>query len=419
VGSAASAPVNVPDVAEPPSPLDRPSLRIGVALDGAGYHPAAWRDATARPADLFSAGYWADLARTAERGLLDFLTIEDSFGLQSSRFGRPDERTDQVRGRLDAVLIASLMAPVTEHIGLIPTAVPTHSEPFHIASAIATLDHVSHGRGGWRPQISSRADEAAHVGLREVPVLDRSRPDDPARAAFVTELFDDAADSVEVARRLWDSWEDDAIIRDAATGRFVDRQKLHYIDFVGDHFSVKGPSIVPRPPQGQPVVAALAHSEVPFRFAARAADVVFVTPADTADVGRWIADVRAAEQFVGRRGTPLRIYGEMVVFLAATESAAHDRRARLDELDHWPYRSDAAIFAGTPSGLADELLAWTAAGLEGFRLRPAVIRHDLDALVEAVVPELQRRGVFRTAYAPGTLRSRLGLPVAPNRYATT
>ncbi len=395
------------------------ALHIGVALDGAGFHPAGWRDPTARPADLFRARYWADLARRAEHGLLDFLTIEDSFGLQSSRFARPDSRIDQVRGRLDAVLIASSMAPVTEHIGLIPTMVPTHTEPFHVASAIATLDHISRGRAGWRPQISARPDEAAHVGLREVPAATASRPDETERAAFVGDLFDEAADAVEVARRLWDSWEDDAIIRDAPTGRFIDRNKLHYIDFTGRFFDVKGPSIVPRPPQGQPVIAALAHSEVPFRFAARAADVAFVTPADTADIARWINDVRAAERAVDRQGRPLSVYGEVVVFLGDDDRDAQERKARLDEHDGWPYRSDAAIFVGTPGGLADQLEAWRDAGLEGFRLRPAVIGHDLDAIVGGLVPELQRRGVFRTAYSPGTLRARLGLPAAPNRYAAS
>ena len=394
-----------------------PALSVGVALDGAGYHPAAWRDPSARPRQLFTARYWADLARTAERGLLDYLTIEDGFGLQSSRFGRPDERIDQVRGRLDAVLVASMMAPVTEHIGLIPTAVPTHMEPFHIASAIATLDHVSHGRGGWRPQISARADEAAHVGLRDVPAFERTPADDPARTAFVADLFDEAADAVEVARRLWDSWEDDAIIRDAPTGRFIDRDKLHSIDFVGAHFSVKGPSIVPRPPQGQPVVAALAHSEVPFRFAARAADVVFVTPADAADVARWVEGVRAAEASVARTGTPLRIHADLVVFLAGTDAEAAARKGHLDELDGWPYRSDAALYVGTAAGLADLLVEWARSGLDGFRLRPAVIGADLDAIVDGVMPELRRRGACRGAYAPGTLRDRLGLPVAANRYA--
>ena len=215
-------------------------LHLSVALDGTGWHPASWRHASARPAELFGPRYWADLARTAERGLLDFLTIEDSFGLQSSRWTRLDDRTDQVRGRLDALSVASFMAPLTEHIGLVPTVVPTHTEPFHVASGIATLDYVSRGRAGWRPQISARAHEAAHVGRRSLPETGgspRTDADAAAAAALAAELFDEAADAVEVVRRLWDSWEDDAVIRDEPTGRFVDRDKLHYIDFAGRFFS--------------------------------------------------------------------------------------------------------------------------------------------------------------------------------------
>ena len=235
-------------------------MPAGIPLRGA--HPSA------RPTELFTAGYWASLARTAERGLLDLLTIEDAFGLQSARYAAPDERTDQVRGRLDAALIASFLAPLTTRIGLVPTVNTTHTEPFHVASAISTLDYASHGRAGWRAQISVKAAEAALVGRRAFPDVHPRRSNDDERAAFVGDIFDEAADAVEVVRRLWDSWEDGAEIRDQATGRFIDRDKLHYVDFEGRFFSVKGPSIVPRPPQGQPLVVALAHSTVPFEFAA-------------------------------------------------------------------------------------------------------------------------------------------------------
>src|SRR6202035_2453212 len=129
------------------------SVHLGVALDGAGWHPAAWREPLARPADLLTPGYWADLVAEAERGLLDFVTIEDSLDLQSSRRLDPDGRTDQVRGRLDAVLIAARVAPLTSRIGLVPTGIVTHTEPFHLAKAIATLDYVSTGRAGWQVQI--------------------------------------------------------------------------------------------------------------------------------------------------------------------------------------------------------------------------------------------------------------------------
>ena len=392
-------------------------FHLAVALDGAGWHPAAWRDPSARPTELFTAGYWASLAQMAERGLLDFVTIEDGFGQQSSRRSGPDGRTDQVRGRLDALMIASRIAPLTTHIGLIPTATTTHTEPFHVASGFSTLDFVSRGRAGWRPQVSGKAEDAALVGLRSIRTIERADEDDPALQRVVQDLFDEAADAVEVVRRLWDSWEDDAIIRDTATNRFIDRDKLHYIDFEGRFFNVKGPSIVPRPPQGNPVVAALAHSTVPFRFAAKSADVVFVTPRDAEDVERWVADIREAEHFVGRTGEPLRIFADLVVYIAATVPEAVARKASLDALDGRVDRSDAAIFMGTAAELANLLGSWRARGLDGFRLRPGVIGRDLDAIVDDLVPVLQASAGFRTAYEPGTLRSRLGLAWAPSRYA--
>jgi alkanesulfonate monooxygenase SsuD/methylene tetrahydromethanopterin reductase-like flavin-dependent oxidoreductase (luciferase family) len=216
-------------------------LSLSVALDGAGWHPAAWRTPNARPDQLFTHGYWADLVALAERGLLDFVTIEDALGLQSGdHLAEPGRRTDQVRGRLDAALIAAFVAPLTRHIGLIPTITTTHTEPFHVAKAVATLDHNSNGRAGWRVQVSARADEAAHFGRRELPVLRRSELGSRGANRVVGELFGEAADAVEAVRRLWDSWEDDAEIRDASTNRFVDRDKLHHVNFIGTRFTVRG-----------------------------------------------------------------------------------------------------------------------------------------------------------------------------------
>ncbi|MFJ2812779.1 LLM class flavin-dependent oxidoreductase [Streptomyces sp. NPDC087294] len=386
-------------------------LHLAVALDGTGWHPASWRDPAARPRDLFTAGYWADLVAEAERGLLDFVTIEDGLGLQSSQDGTPDDRTDQVRGRLDAVLVASRVAPLTRHIGLVPTVVATHTEPFHLSKAIATLDYVSGGRAGLRVQITARPHEAAHFGRRTLPA---SENDD---TAAVADLFEEAADYVEVVRRLWDSWEDDAEIRDVATGRFIDRRKLHYIDFEGRHFSVKGPSITPRPPQGQPLVTALAHRSAPYRLLGRQADVGYVTPHDTDQARAIVAEVRAAQEQAGRAAEPLHLFGDLVVFLDDDQAAAEDRRARLDTLAGEPYRSDARVFAGTAVQLADLLQEFAEAGLSGFRLRPAVAGHDLPAITRTLVPELQRRGAFRTAYEADTLRGLLGLARPANRYA--
>ncbi|ANZ39919.1 hypothetical protein BBK82_31640 [Lentzea guizhouensis] len=191
----------------------------------------------------FTARYWTELVREAEDAKLDFVTFDDSLG------GAPG---------LDAVLIAARVAPLTSRIGLVPTAVVTHTEPFHVSKAIATLDHVSGGRGGVLLDVAPDPLHAKHFGRRE----------------NLGDLWGEAADYAEVLRRLWDSWEDDAEIRDVATGRFIDREKLHHIDFEGSWFSVRGPSITPRPPQGHPPIAA---TEAGF------ADIVFSDNASASD----------------------------------------------------------------------------------------------------------------------------------------
>ena len=176
-----------------------------------------------------------------------------------------------------------------------------------------------------------------------------------------------------MVRRLWDSWEDDAIIRDVTTGRYVDTDKLHYIDFTGKYFSVKGPSITPRPPQGQPVVAALAHAGPVYEFAAAGADVVFITPTDDESVRSILDEVRAAG------GTELKVFADVVVSFDGDGD----------------FRSDALVFAGGATELVDMLLEWQGLGIDGARLRPAVNATDLPVIVDEVVPLLQRAGRFR------------------------
>lgn len=352
-------------------------LNIGVALEGYGWHPEAWRH-TPEAAPITSGRHWTDLALTAERGLLDFVTFDDSLSAQRRR--RPEIEPRWLAGRPDAVLVAARVAPATSHIGLIPVATVTHTEPFHVSKAIATLDFVSHGRAGWQVRVSSAPHEADLFGRRDITKVD---------------LFEEATDVVEVVRRLWDSWEDDAVIRDVATGRYVDRDKLHYVDFVGKYFSVKGPSITPRPPQGQPVVAALAHAQPIYEFAARSTDLVFITPKDDDAVTAILGQIEDA----GR--TDLKVYADIFVAFSGL----------IDE------RSDALVFDGRPAELAELIEHWSALGVDGVRLRPAVNAVDLPRIVDAVIPLLQRAGRFRTAYRAGeTLRHRLALPIAVNRY---
>ena len=286
-----------------------------------------------------------------------------------------------------------------------------------MSKSIATLDYVSTGRAGVRVQVSARYDVADHFGRRTLPRLSPAAIADPAAQHQISEYFAEAADYVEVLRRLWDSWEDDAEIRDVATGRFIDRDKLHYIDFEGRWFSVKGPSITPRPPQGQPVVAALGHGTAAYQLIASSADVGFVTPRDADEASDIAVEIGALQRGAGRGSDPVHVFGDVVVFLDDDATDAQARRNRLDELAGAEYHSDAAIFAGTPEELADVLQEWHAAGLTGFRLRLATLPHDLLQITEGLVPELRRRGLFRTAYDATTLRGLLGLSRPANRYA--
>ncbi|BAL89023.1 hypothetical protein AMIS_38030 [Actinoplanes missouriensis 431] len=318
------------------------TLQLAVALDG----------------DSFAAADWVGWARQADEALLDFVTFDD-------RFGR--------RGP-DAVLTAARVAPLTRHVGLVPVATTTHTEPFHLSTALATLDYASRGRAGWQVRISGDPAEAALLGRR--PPLGAD------------ELFEEAVDVVEVVRRLWDSWQDDAIIKDVATGRFIDRDRLHYIAFDGRYFSVKGPSIVPRPPQGQPVVAALAHGPAAWQFAGTAADLVFITPADAGD----------AAKIKSRLDPELKVFADIAVFFGPGAAP-----------------SDAAVFTGTVPQLADLIGAWAGSGIDGIRLRPGLLGRDLGEITRELVPELRRRSLFAPSAAV-TLRERLGLPVAINRY---
>ncbi|ORM26969.1 LLM class flavin-dependent oxidoreductase [Williamsia sp. 1135] len=394
-------------------------VHLGVALDGVGWHPAAWRDDTENAKRLTDPEYWVDLAQTAERGLLDFLTIDDTLALQSETYGPPIPRTDRVRGRLDSVLIASRIAPRTKHIGLIPTAVVTHTEPFHLAKAIATLDFVSSGRAGVRLKVGVTGTEAKLIGRRHIPELTLSELKAATDTSFVTDAFDEAVDYGEVLHRLWDSWEDDAEIRDQSTGRFIDRNKLHYIDFEGRHFSVKGPLTVPRPPQGQPIVGVLAHSTDVYRLGVAVADLIWFTPRSNADVrsvSAEIVDLAAASE---RNTPPAKVFGDLVVVLDPDRERAVDRLHHLDELSGEPLASDADIFTGTPSELADLVEAWTTAGLDGIRLRPASNAIDLPLISEALVPELQHRGLRPDGYSANTLRGNLGLDRPRSRYATS
>lgn len=383
-------------------------LHLAVALDGAGWHPAAWREADARPRDLTSPRYWRDLVRAAEDAGIAFVTIEDALSLGERGSAAAEPRTDRVRGRVDAVLLASYLAPLTRRIGLVPTVTTTHPEPFHLATGLQTLDHASGGRAGARIVAGSSAAERANFGRRAegpdgLPASGRVEDDSAWTAAFR-----EAGEVVEAIRRLTDSWEEDAIIRDLETGRFLDRDRVHNIDFAGEFFSITGASIVPRSPQGQPLLAALAHQRVPYRFAAAHADLVFVTPADAAATAGILTEIADAADEVREDPERLRVFVDLLVLI---EDSAEAARAVWDRLQaRAPLTTDARVVIGTADEVVAELRTFAEAGVDGIRLRPARLPADLTAIAEQVVPRAADSGLLHPDDGAPTLRERVGLP---------
>lgn len=364
------------------------TLHIGISLDGAGRHPAAWREPDADAAGLFGADRLVALAREAERGLLGFVTLGDSFDLQRDGEG-------QVRGRLDALLALARVAPATTSIGLVPTVTTTHTEPFHVSKNIATLDFVSHGRAGWMVDISTTEAEARHFGRRAPAPLD--------------DLYAEAAEAIDVVGQLWDSWEDDAVIRDVATGRYIDRDKVHYTNFEGRFFSVRGPSITPRSPQGQSLVMVEASDDHGLALGIAHADVIVVHVADL--------DAALGVRERVRNGSEAAVLASIDVLLDENSAAAAATRARLDAVA--PASPSALDFVGTADEFVDLAAAWSAAGaVDGFLVRPALAPRTVTQFVDTVVPALQRRGLFRTEYESPTLRGSFGLGRPANQFAS-
>jgi alkanesulfonate monooxygenase SsuD/methylene tetrahydromethanopterin reductase-like flavin-dependent oxidoreductase (luciferase family) len=325
---------------------------------------------------VYDAGPYVEAARLAERGGLDFVTLGDSFA-------RPGP---------DALAVLSRVAPATGRIGLVPTVTTTHTEPFHVQAAVASLDWVSRGRAGWQLDVSSTEGEARLFGRRH--------------AAPADALWREAGEVADAAARLWDSWADDAEIRDRATGRFVDRDEPRHTDFQGTTFSVKGPSTVPRPPQGHPVRVVDATEGPARRIASRYADVALVRVASPAQARALRTELRDGAREFGRDPDTLRVLAGLLVDLGDGEHAAEPGHG-----GGGPRQSaQGPLYRGGPVDLAELITAWHASGIvDGFHLVPAEPRRDLERLVNGTVALLQHRSLFRTFYPGSTLREHLGL----------
>ncbi|MFE5402872.1 LLM class flavin-dependent oxidoreductase [Streptomyces sp. NPDC056580] len=354
-----------------------PALRLALEIDGDGAHPAAWRRAAHSPDQLLTPRRVAQVAAVAENAGFTLVTLDDGV--------LPPGASPDPVGRMGAVERAAFIAASTSTIGIAPVVPVTYAEPFHVSSQLASLDHISAGRAGWVVAEEEHPEAARAWG----------RPLIADAGARVRE----SQDGVEVARALWDSWEDDAVIRSVATSRYLDRERLHYIDFTGETYAVKGPAIVPRPPQGQLVVLGR-----PDRVPAAQLDVALVEGRDLASVGTAAAGADAP-----------RVFAEVEVALDTPQVTASERVADLER--HAPWRDRGRL---RHIGSADQLvfvLAELSRHVDGVRLHPLVLDEDLPVLSRLVLPALSERRLVARPLPGTSLRSTLGLERPANRFA--
>ena len=446
---------------------DRPNemMKLGAFFHPTGNHVAAWL----HPESQIDAGtnfkHYARLAQTAERGKFDLMFLADALAVRDGKLAALS-RWPQYMVYFDPVTLLSAIAAVTEHIGLVATATTSYNEPYNIARKFASLDHISNGRAGWNVVTSSNLSEAYNFG-REAHFEHGER-------------YDRATEFAETVCGLWDSWDDDAFIRDRATGRYFDPAKLHVLDHKGKHFSVRGPLNVARPPQGYPVLFQAGSSDVGRELAARTAEGVFTPQHSLAGAQEFYRDLKGRMAKHGRPPEALKVMPGLNAIVGRTAKEAEEKHHYLQSLIHpdvgiellsnalggfdlseydidgplpdipdhfgvmtgktslnnvvaWAREEGLTIrqlyerFAGargqrtlkgSPVEIADDMEEWFRAyGVDGFLVQPAYLPGGLDDFVDLVIPELQSRGLFRTDYHGTTLRENLGLRRPPSRYA--
>jgi FMN-dependent oxidoreductase (nitrilotriacetate monooxygenase family) len=441
-------------------PLRR-MMRLGAFVHETGQHVAAWRhpDAYAESGTVFAQA--VEVARTAERGKFDLLFLADSAAV--SVHGSP-----QSRGRMgktvkfEPITLLSAIAAVTSRLGLVATCSSTYNEPYTLARQFASLDQISGGRAGWNLVTSNNEAEAFNHGREQ--------------HAAHADRYDRAAEFADVVNGLWDSWDTDAFIRDKASGVNFDPAKMHVLNHRGKHFRVRGPLNVARSPQGRPVLVQAGASDTGRDLAARLAELVFTAQTTLEQAKEFYGDVMARVTRFGRSARDLKIMPGLYPVVGRTAAEAREKfdylqslihpsvglavlehtigvadlaqyplhgpvpqmgdtngplsrqrllleAARRDKLTLWELCLLNAgprghlLTIGTPGQIADVMEHWFLNGAaDGFNVMPAWLPGSLTDFVDMVIPELRRRGLFRSEYEGSTLRENLGLPVPPSRW---
>jgi len=435
-------------------------MRLCAFIMATGHHVASWRYPGAPLETGLNFDYWANLARIAEAGKLDAIFLYDGAAIQNIPI-EPMSRGDRATF-FDPMTLLSALSVVTHKIGLVATSSTTYDQPYYVARRYLSLDHLSGGRAGWNLVTGVNVREALNFGA--APMLHADR-------------YARAYEFAKVVRGLWDSWSDDAFVMDKASGRFFDPDAVQPLDHVGPHFTCAGPMCVPRSPQGQPVMVQAGGSEAGLELAAETADMVYTVQSDFESGRRFYADLKGRMAKYGREPDDLKVMPGVYTIIGSSEQEAEDihgaLRALVDEevakamlslclgganLDQHPFDGpvpdglstnagtthlktmvkiaqdrnlslrelamDVAAggyghwsLRGTPIQIADQLEERFKGGAaDGFNLMPATLPGGLEDFINLVLPELRRRGLFRTEYSGRTLRDHLGLK-RPSRRA--
>ena len=433
-------------------------LRLGTFLGGTGGNMASWRHPNAVADATINLEYFKTLTRKAEAAKFDFAFFGD--GLYISEKSHPN-----FLNRFEPLTLLAALAMVTTHIGLAATLSTTYSDPYTVARQFASIDHLSNGRAGWNIVTSPLEGSA----------LNYSKPAHPEHDL----RYRMAHEFLEVTKGLWDSWEDDAFIRDKAAGVFFEPAKMHCLNHQGEFFSVQGSLNIARSKQGWPVLIQAGSSEAGKTFAARHADAIFTSQSSLADAVQFARDVKGRAAQYGRKPDEMVILPGCSPIVGRTPAEAEQKYQEIaslvdigdalhylgryfNDLDFTQFELDApfpdlgdfgrngwesttdklkhlaraeqltlrqlalrtttpkSTFMGTPTHIADTMQAWFEAGAaDGFMISGAVLPDGLYDFIDHVLPILQERGLFRTEYEADTLRGNLGLPKLENRYAST
>jgi FMN-dependent oxidoreductase (nitrilotriacetate monooxygenase family) len=433
-------------------------LRLAAFMRPVSLHTAAWRYPGAFPDANFNFAHIKRFAQTLERGRIDAFFMADHLAVLNMPMDAL-QRSATVTSFEPMTLLPAL-AMVTSHLGLIATGSTTYDEPYHVARRFASLDHLSGGRAGWNVVTTSNPDASRNFGRED-------HLEHGERYARAREFFD-------VVTGLWDSWADDAFIRDVDKGIYFDPAKLHVLNHKGKYLASRGPLNIARPVQGWPVIVQAGASEAGRQLAAETAEAVFTAQGNLAAGQRFYADVKGRMEKLGRDPDHMKILPGCMIYVGDSLDEAQAKRAKLDSLVHYDSGIAALSIAlghdasgfdpdgplpeipesnasksgrertielarrenmtvrqlaqrlgghgglamlGTPKMIADQMEEWLVTrGSDGFTLQFPFLPQGLDDVIERVVPELQRRGLFRREYEGATLRENLGLPRPANRF---